>query len=146
MEYYRSLQALRAELGVEGEMRFVFESGPDPESPYFIDAQVVGDLYRVSDVMFMPSHREGFGMPVMEASLAGILLVSRKVPAAEELGSEEAILFDEHEAPPAVAARITAALDRSPIARLRQRVRGRYTWERIFENQIEPLLARGAGG
>ncbi len=144
MEYYQSLQGLRAELGVEHEMRFVFESGPDPENPYFIDARIVGDLYRVSDVMFMPSHREGFGMPVLEAGLAGIPVVSRKVPAAEELSEEEAILFDAHDEPSTVAERITLALDRSAISRLRRRVRAQYTWEAIFENQIEPLLALGA--
>ncbi|NIV33879.1 MAG: hypothetical protein GWN58_31850, partial [Anaerolineae bacterium] len=67
MAYFRSLQDLREELGVEEEMRFVFESGPDPDRGYIIDASVVGDLFRVSDLMFMPSHREGFAMPVLEA-------------------------------------------------------------------------------
>jgi len=64
MAYFRSLQALRRQLGIVEEMRFVFESGPDPDQPFTIDAQVVGDLFRVSDLMFMPSRREGFGMPV----------------------------------------------------------------------------------
>ena len=59
MAYYQSLHQIRQELGVENQMRFVFESGPDPEQPYQIDSRVVGDLFRISDLLFMPSHQGG---------------------------------------------------------------------------------------
>ena len=140
MAYFRSLQAQRAELGVEEEMRFVFESGNQPDEPYIIDASVVGDLYRVSDLMFMPSHREGFAMPVLEAGLAGIPVVSTRVPAAVEIGGEDVITFDLDESPDRLAARILAWAEGSAVHRLRRRVRQRYTWRAIFQRDIEPLL------
>ncbi len=116
MAYFRSLQALRQELGVEEEMRFVFESGSDPDEPYLIDAGVVGDLFRVSDLMFMPSHREGFAMPVLEAGLVGIPVVCTEVPAAVEIGGEDVILFDLDDAPDHLAGRILAWAERQPGA------------------------------
>ena len=140
MAYFRSLQALRRELGVEEEMRFVFESGSDPDAAYIIGADIVGDLFRVSDLMFMPSHREGFAMPVLEAGLAGIPVVSTGVPAAVEIGGEDVITFDLHEAPEQLAARLLAWAEGSPVHRLRRRVRQEYTWQAIFERDIEPLL------
>jgi glycosyltransferase involved in cell wall biosynthesis len=140
MAYYRELEALRRELGVEEEMRFIFESGPDPDHPYTVDAGIVGDLYRVSDLMFMPSHREGFAMPVLEAGLVGIPVVSTAVPAAREIGGEDVILFDESQDPAQLAGRILAWAGRSPVHRLRRRVRQSYTWPAIFERDIEPLL------
>lgn len=140
MTYFRSLQALRRQLGVEEEMRFVFESGPHPDRPYTIDARVVGDLFRVSDVMFMPSHREGFGMPVLEAGLVGLPAVCTDVPAAREIGGSDVILFDAAEDPARVADRILDWAARSPVHRLRRRVRQRYTWSAIFRRDIEPLL------
>jgi glycosyltransferase involved in cell wall biosynthesis len=140
MAYYRELQALRRQLGVEDEMRFVFESGPHPDQPYNIDAGIVGELYRVSDLMFMPSHREGFAMPVLEAGLAGIPVVSTAVPAAMEIGGEDVILFDESQDPGQLAGRILAWAERSPVHRLRRRVRQGYTWAAIFQRDIEPLL------
>jgi mannosylglucosylglycerate synthase len=94
MVYFRSLQARRQQLGVEEELRFVFESGPEPGQPYLIDAPVVGELFRVADLMFMPSHREGFAMPVLEAGLAGIPVVATAVPAAQEIAAPDAIVFD----------------------------------------------------
>jgi glycosyltransferase involved in cell wall biosynthesis len=140
MAYFRELQALRRRLGVEEEMRFVFESGPRGDEPYTIDAEVVGDLFRVSDVMFMPSHREGFGMPVLEAGLVGIPVLCTDVPAAAEIGGEDVILFDAALDPAALADRILAWTEESRVHRLRRRVRQRYTWPAIFRRDIEPLL------
>lgn len=140
MEYYHSLQELRRELGVEQEMRFVFESGPDPEEPYYIGIEVVGDLFRISDVMFMPSHREGFGMPVLEAGLVGIPVISTSVPAADEIGAQNVVIFDIEAEPEEIAALIIEQTEENPIHRHRRRVRQRYTWQAIFERDIKPLL------
>jgi glycosyltransferase involved in cell wall biosynthesis len=93
--------------------------------------------------MFMPSHREGFGMPVLEAGLAGIPVVSRAVPAAQELAEQEALIFSPDDKPAAVANQITGLLEQSALARLRQRVRRQYTWQAIFEKDIQPLLQGG---
>ncbi len=141
MAYFHGLQRLRAELDVEAEMRFVYESGTDPDAGYLIPPTIVGDLYRTADVLFMPSHREGFGMPVLEAALAGVpVAASTAVPAAIELAGDEALLFDFDEAPDVVARHLVEWLAASPVARLRRRVRQRYKWEAIFAHDIEPLL------
>ncbi len=145
MAYFRSLQALRRDLGVEQEMRFVFESGSDPDKPYLVDASVVGDLYRASDLMFMPSHREGFAMPVLEAGLAGMPAVCTEVPAAVEIGGEDVITFEQDETPDRLAARILAWAESSPVHRLRRRVRQNYTWQAILRRDIEPLLREREG-
>jgi glycosyltransferase involved in cell wall biosynthesis len=143
MNYYHSLRDLREQLGVINEMSFIFEVGPEVDQPFFIDEQVVGDLYRVSDVMFMPSHREGFGMPVLEAGLVGVPVFSSEVPAAQELAEKEATIFHSDDGADEVAACLVEMLERSATARLRHRVRKRYTWEAIFENDIQPLLLNG---
>jgi len=140
MAYFHSLQALRQELGVEEEMRFVFESGPDPVQGLVIGPEVVGDLFRLGDLMFMPSHREGFAMPVLEAGLVGIPVVCTEVPAAVEIGGEDVMLFDTSREPADLADRILAWSETDPVHRLRRRVRQDYTWQAIFERDIKPLL------
>ncbi len=142
MAYFRELQALRREMDVEDEMRFVFESGPDPDEPFLIEMPVVADLFRISDVMFMPSHREGFGMPVLETGLVGTPVVCTEVPAAREIGGEDVTLIDVNDDPAAVAEQIVNRLEHSPTHRLRRRVRQAYTWRMIFHHDIEPLLER----
>ena len=79
-------------------------------------------------------------MPVLEAGLAGIPVVSTAVPAALEIGGEDVILFDESQDPAQLAGRILTWAERSPVHRLRRRVRQSYTWPAIFHRDIEPLL------
>ncbi len=145
MAYYESLRALRKQLDVDANMHFVFESGPDPEQPYLIDELVVGDLFRVSDLLFMPSHREGFGMPVLEAGLAGVPVISTSIPASQEIGRDSLLLINPDLDPDELAGQLLDLLDHNPISRLRQRVRQEYTWDAIFDRQLMPLLSEKGG-
>jgi glycosyltransferase involved in cell wall biosynthesis len=140
MDYYESLRALRSELGVEAEMRFVFESGPEGTEGYTIDAEVVGNLFRICDLVFMPSHREGFGMPVLEAGLVGVPVVCTDMPAADEIAGPDVMRFGSAEDPSLLADEILALLEDDPVYRLRRRIRQRYTWQAIFQREICPLL------
>jgi glycosyltransferase involved in cell wall biosynthesis len=141
MTYFRNLQDQRHKLDLDDELRFVFESGTQPGQPYQIDLSVVGDLYRVSDVMFMPSHREGFGMPVLEAGLVGIpAICTPEVPAAVEIGGEDVTIFDANTEPAHLADQLIEWTKTNPQYRFRQRVRRQYTWEAIFEHEMLPLL------
>jgi glycosyltransferase involved in cell wall biosynthesis len=126
-------------------MRFVFEAGPDPEKGYTIDMPAVADLFRVSDVMFMPSHREGFGMPVLEAGLVGIPIVCTAIPAAREIAGEDVTFIRPDGDPEGIADRILSLVEKRPVHCLRRRIRQSYTWRAIFERDIKPLL-KGAPG
>jgi glycosyltransferase involved in cell wall biosynthesis len=139
--YFESLQALRSKRYLDNEMHFVYESGPFPGKPYQIDLSVVGDLYRISDVMLMPSHREGFGMPVLEAGLVGIpAICTPDVPAAIEIGKNDVIIFNADQDPSDLADRMIDWMQTDPQFRFRQRVRSHYTWQAIFEQEIVPIL------
>jgi glycosyltransferase involved in cell wall biosynthesis len=139
--YFEMLQSLRSELNLDNEMHFIYESGPRPDEPYQIDLSVVGDLYRISDVMLMPSHREGFGMPVLEAGLVGIPAVcTPNVPAAVEIGKDDVIIFNADQASSDLADQMIDWMQTDPQFRFRQRVRSHFTWQAIFKQQIAPIL------
>lgn len=140
LAYFRELQDLRRELGVEAELRFVFESGPDPQEGLRIGPALIGELYRVSDLLFMPSHREGFGMPVLEAGLVGLPVLTTLVPAAEEIGGDQVTVFALSESPETVAGRVRDWMAGNAQLILRRRVRQHYTWEAIFQRALLPLL------
>ncbi len=139
MAYYQELLRLRAQMRVENEIRFVYESGITAE-PYRIPRSVVAELFRVCDIMFMPSHQEGFGLPVLEAGLAGIPVVSTPVPAAVEIGFEDMFVFSLSTDPAILAEQILNWAEENPEYRLRCRVRQNYTWPVIFRRDILPLL------
>jgi glycosyltransferase involved in cell wall biosynthesis len=144
MEYFQSLLALRKRLEAEEQARFVYESGPVPGEPLTIAMALVGELLRVSDLLFMPSHREGFGMPVLEAGLAGVpIFCSETVPAAKEIGGQDLVMFPPQASPDDVAALILRWMEDNPTLHLRRRVRRNLTWQGIFRHDILPLLERG---
>jgi glycosyltransferase involved in cell wall biosynthesis len=140
LAYLETLRQLRQELDVENEFRFIYDSGPVQNEPYTIGDRVVGDLYRLSDVLFMPSHREGFGMPVLEAGMAGVPVVCTDIPVANEIGGGDIFLINTNESPKETAGRILETLQGSSTFRLRRRVRLEYTWDAIFRRDIAPLL------
>ena len=143
MKYFQRLMNLREELDVVYQMRFVYESGPSPAEPLIVDMPLVAELLRLSDALFMPSHREGFGMPILEAGLAGLpVFCTDQVPAANEIGGQDVVRFAPDAPPDHVASLIVDWMEKSPIFRLRRRIRRDLTWRGIFQNQILPLLER----
>jgi len=140
MEYYQSLLEARRHFGVEQEARFVYGSGPNPEIGYTIELPVVREMYRTCDALFMPSHREGFGMPILEAGLMGMPVFTTPIPAAEEIGGQDVIRFSSTDSPDRVAELILSWVKSSSTQQLRKRIRQRYTWQAIFQHDILPLL------
>ena len=141
MEYFQSLLELRDLLGVDRQVHFVYQSGPNPGDPLIVDMPIVAELFRVSDALFMPSRREGFGMPILEAGLIGIPVFSTDhVPAANEIGGQDVIQFSAEADPGQVAGLILEAIGKSPMLQLRRRVRQSLTWRSIFNWQILPLV------
>lgn len=79
-------------------------------------------------------------MPVLEAGLVGIPVISTEVPAAVEIGGQDVFFFEQDEDPASLAERILAWAEGSHIHQLRRRVRQHYTWQAIFSRDIKPLL------
>ena len=140
MEYYRDLQKLRIQSKLEQEVRFVYDSGPETDHAFEIGFDVLSELYRVSDLLFMPSRREGFGMPILEAGLVGLPVVSTNIPAATEIGGQEVITFPLEASPEEVAGRILTWAEGSRQLRLRRRIRKEFTWKAIVDRDILPLF------
>lgn len=61
----QKLDALAAQLGVSGAVRFIGR----------IDDALLPDLYRIADVFVMPSTKEGFGIVFLEALKSGIAVI-----------------------------------------------------------------------
>ncbi|MDX2163058.1 MAG: glycosyltransferase family 4 protein [bacterium] len=136
--YLGELLALRAALGLQNAVHFLYEL-TDP--PLMVDDATIANLYQLADALFFPSLQEGFGLPVLEAGLAGIPVFCADLPVLRETGGADVHPFDpETTAPGEIAAFIAETLAGSPSARLRVRVRQRYRWSHIVRSQLIPLL------
>ncbi len=138
--YFKELLALRHKHNLEREVVFALQ-GPNafPGSPAIGSAEA-SELYRVCDLLLLTSNREGFGIPILEAGLAGLPIFTTEVPALEEFEPECVNLIERSELPSQVARRIKAWAESNPSLRLRRSIRRDYTWSAIFRRHIEPLL------
>lgn len=139
-DYFEQLLELRRRLGLEREAIFLYEGTPDWPGPRTINPATVAELYRIADIIFMPSHREGFGLPVLEGGLVHKAVFVTEIPAVDEVGAEAVYLIAPDEAPHQVATRMRDWADQDVEQRLRRRVRQGFTWQAIFKREIEPLI------
>jgi glycosyltransferase involved in cell wall biosynthesis len=52
----------------------------------FVERTQLADLYRRASLLLVPSEREGFGLPVVEAMACGTPVVASAIPALQEVG------------------------------------------------------------
>lgn len=109
-------------------------------------SRVVSDLYRVADALLLPSHDEGFGLPVLEAAACRLPVFCADIPALRELAGDDATYFDPAAHPSEVADVIRERLATEPVARLATRARREYGWPAIYATRIEPLLEQVSAG
>ncbi len=126
---------LRQVLGLESFAHFLAELEPDP-----LPDAVIADFYRLADALFLPSHEEGFGIPLLEAGLAHRPVFCADLPALRELGDASVSFFPPDEEPAKVAAMVSDRLRNDPVFRMAVKIRREFDWDRIYRGRIEPLL------
>jgi len=97
-------------------------------------------LYSLADVCVLPSHVEGFGMPVLEAMACGCPVITSKTPALLEVGGHATRVCNTFADKPYQELREAleeVLLDESGIrAKLREKGfkrAAKFTWERTAE-------------
>lgn len=138
--YLHDLLVLRRELGLEDAAWFLSAELDGPPS----DA-TMGDLYRLADLLFLPSRDEGFGLPILEAAAHRLPIVCSDLATCRSLAGDAALYIEPDDDPARVAERILERLDGDPAARLAMEVRTRYAWDAVYRDRIAPLLEAARG-
>lgn len=103
--------------------------------------------YRAARALLIPSHLEGFGLPILEALRVGTPVVASDLPVIRELYGDSVVRVDPG-SPADIAAGLARACedeaDRGERIRLGLEVSDRYSWERAARRYVE-LLAEVAG-
>jgi mannosylglucosylglycerate synthase len=133
--YLETLRKLRSELNLEDTVFFLSERFPEGVSEAGLLA-----LYRLADALLITSREEGFGVPLLEAGLAGIPIFCSDLEPLQALAGENAAYFDPSDSSKQIANLISARLQSDPVYRMRVRVRQEFTWEAIYRKQLARLL------
>jgi glycosyltransferase-like protein len=131
--YRRQVQYRAAELGVPvGEAIVLLGTVPEEELPRW---------YHTADAFVFPSHKEGWGLALLEALAAGLATVATDIPVFREfLGEQDALLVPAGDAGALGDVMVRVASDpelRDRLGRRGPRVAGRFTWRRCAEQHAE---------
>ncbi len=132
--YLQSLLDLRRDLGLQDAAHLLYELGVTP------DDDTMANLFQLADALLFPSAKEGFGIPILEAGLARLPAFCADIPPLRETGEDAARFFDLRGDPDAIAADMAQVLERDAAHRLRRRVLAHFTWQRIVQERVIPLL------
>jgi mannosylglucosylglycerate synthase len=137
LEYIEELRRQRRHLRLDDAVSFLCDlAGPDREHP--VDDRTIAQLYRMADLVLLPSESEGFGLPVLEAALSRAPLVCADIPALREAAAGSAWTFPAGGDAVTVADAALRAL-RSRTARLRRRALRDYRWPSVME-RVEQVI------
>ncbi len=140
--YAGELRQRRTRLGLDGVVSFLADLAA-PGGPHPVSDRAIAELYRLADVVLLPSESEGFGLPVLEAGLSRAPLVCADIPVLREVAGTDAWTFPAGSGGQAVARAVSRALA-SRGARLRRRVLRDYGWPAVLE-RIERVIEATGG-
>ncbi len=138
VDYFKMLQSLREALSLQRSAFFLAEL-----TDGYLPDDVISDFYQLADALILPSREEGFGIPVLEAGLAGLPAFCADIPPLRDLGMADVRYFSLDDPPSHIASLIAEQLSSSSILKFRARVRSQFAWPEIYEQQIDPLLRKG---
>ena len=136
-EYAESLRCLVRGLHVEDAVIFAHDDFSASDAD-------VAALYRLTDALFFPSRQEGFGLPLVEASVHRVPVFAARIKPLTELGGAH---WFKPDAPAAdVAAFVRKTLKFDPANCARREALARFRWETVYPRFLVPLLDGLAGG
>lgn len=138
-DYFTHLLGLRKQLGLQKSAFFLAEL-----TDSFLPDAVIADFYRLADGLLLPSREEGFGIPLIEAALGHLPVFCTSLAPLCELGLGDVHYFSPNDDPKKVADLLGQYFHNDQVFQFAVRTRQNYTWQRIYQDKIRPLLEQNA--
>ena len=90
----------------------------------------------------MPSKQEGFGIPLLEASLLKLPIACSEIAPFKEIASENAFYFFLDDSPHTIATGILTYLKQIGCQGQYRKVLHHHLWENIYNQYIKPYLTK----
>jgi len=139
LDYYRKLLRLTRQLDVERHVLILGEYQFQNGDRISADRLTTRDFYLISDVLFLPSQAEGFGLPLLEAALTRLPIVCSKIAPFTELAKEDVCYFDLQDTPAQIATKMLSFAAGKPRSFF-CRTKSSHLWDSIYHTKLVPLF------
>ena len=140
MVYYNRLKDLAESLNVNKDITIVaeyrFKNGERLEA----DRIIMRDLYLISDLLFLPSKQEGFGIPLLEAGMIKLPIVCSDIEPFRLIGGDDVRYFALDDSPSEIAESIMQFLGDMKTQDMYRSVIKNYAWDNIYHHSLKPYL------
>ena len=132
-DYAAKIQALIEKKKMQESVLFVGAAfAPNEED--------VRALFSMSDALFFPSTREGFGLPLLEATVQRLPIFCSDIPIHREVIGKAATFIDLKAKPAIIAEMIRKQMAADVPGKRRREVMRSYGWDHLYRTKLEPLL------
>ncbi len=139
LDYYRKLLRLTRQLDVERNVLILGEYQFQNGDRISADRLSTRDFYLISDVLFLPSQAEGFGLPLLESALTKLPIMCSKIAPFTELAREDVCYFDLQDTPSQIATKMLS-LATGDNHRFFRRTKSSHLWDSIYRTRLVPLF------
>ena len=138
--YYKKLLRLAERLNLQPHLIITAEYTYKSGEKLTADRVTMRDLYLISDLLFMPSLQEGFGIPLLEAGMIKLPIACSAIPPFKSIAASNVLYFEPDESPQQIAGKILAFLKDLPTHQMYRNVIKRYAWDNIYQFELLPFL------
>ncbi|MBN2062170.1 MAG: glycosyltransferase family 4 protein [Deltaproteobacteria bacterium] len=140
LKYYNELKNLAADLEIEDDVLIMAEYSFKSGETFSVDRITIRDLYLISDILFLPSLQEGFGIPLLESGMIKLPIVCSRIPPFLEIAGDDVCFFDLADTPESIAQKILHFTDKLEPHKMFRKVIRNYAWDNIYNEKLLPLL------
>ncbi len=139
-DYYYHLRRLIRNLGLDDYVIIVAEYRFEDGEKMTADRITMRDLYLISDILFLPSTQEGFGIPLIEAGMIKLPVFCSTIPPFKSIGRENVYYFNVDDPPEKIAEQIIKVTSNLKPHRMYRYVINNLVWDNIYLNILKPFL------
>lgn len=140
LRYYNKLKNLAEELKVDEDLIIVAEYTFMSGEKLSASSIIVHDLYQISDLLFLPSKQEGFGIPLLEAGMIKLPIACSDIEPFQSISGKDVLYFSLDEPPNEIAGKILEFLNHIKPHGMYRRVIHDYVWDNIYTKILKPYL------
>jgi glycosyltransferase involved in cell wall biosynthesis len=138
--YWRELRRLIEKLGLRKNVVLLHDLGKKYGKGFHIGYAELKNLYDLSDLLFISSRQEGFGIPLLEAGAKKLPIACSDIPPFRELAPGRALFFKLSEKPEAIARKIDRTMRRQTAHSMFKEIMRSYSWEAIYNKYLMRLV------
>lgn len=140
--YFDKLKHMISQLFLEDNVLILAGYNGKTNKILTVSRLMIKDLYLISDILFMPSIQEGFGIPLIEAGLNKLPIVCSRIGPFKNIADGYALFFNLEEQPDKIALKIIDYLKYLPTQNFFRKILKEYTWDNIYKLILLPYIEK----